>query len=280
MKMLDINLTGHLWGMPVSLIGQATLANSISSIPTNLTIVNQTTPTDTWIIAAIGAFGAIFGALAGGLATYIIERLRIKNMDCQRRQQAYSQLYGRKLAYVQCYVSYFMNFIALEKSLALMDFGLRNPERVAINGTEYLTSSIEFDHELSGALIAKSDEFALRLAQSRQDLWEVIGLVKLLFTNTDDLIRDIKILDDTFETFEEEIKTDRERDLIEFRYELLPHTRLNITTSWPETKETSLKNNYINRLDEKFNNLLNYLENEIKRELEDAKKKHWWQLWK
>ena len=266
--------------MPVSLIGQVVLENGISSIPTNLTIVNQITPTNTWIIAAIGAIGAIFGALVGGLATYIIEKSKIKNLDAQRRQQTYSQLYGRKQAYVQCYVSYFMNFIALEKSFALRDFGLRIPERVTINGNDYLTSSIERDNRISGELLAKSDDFALRLAQSRQDLWEIIGLVKLLFTNTEDLIGDIKNLDDAFETFEDEIKNDQERGLIEFQYELLPHTRLNITTSWPKTKENILREDYINGLDGKFNDLLNYLETEIKIELEDAKKKHWWQIWK
>jgi len=70
-------------------------------------ILVQLPQTDnTWVIAAIGAFSAIFGALAGGLATYIIEKSKMKNIDAQRRQQIYSQLNGRKQTYLQCYVSY------------------------------------------------------------------------------------------------------------------------------------------------------------------------------
>jgi hypothetical protein len=196
----------------------------------DLTIINQIATTNTWIIAAIGALGAIFGALAGGLATYIIENLKIKNTDAQRRQQAYSQLYGRKGTYLQCCVSYFVNFIALEKSIAMHDFGLRIPETIALGGIVYSTKNI-IEPQIPNVLFAKSDEFALRLSQSRQDVWEVIGLIKLLFTDTDDKIRAIEDFDKKFDPFEDEIRNDQENGLIEFQYEELPHSRLDITTS-------------------------------------------------
>lgn len=201
-------------------------------------------------------------------------------MDIQRRQQAYSQLNGRKRTYLQYNVSYFMNFIALEKSFAFRDFGLRIPEKITLGGNEYLTKSIEFDPQLPKVFLDKSDEIVLRLAQSRQDVWEVIGLIKLLFTDTEDKIKNIEDFDDKFVIFEDEIKNDKERGLIEFQYELLPHSRLNITTSWPKTKETKLREEYIKIFDKKFDDLLDYLKNQIQEERKSAKKKHWWQFWR
>lgn len=235
---------------------------------------------NTWFIAAIGALGAILGALAGGRATYIIEKLKIKNIDAQRRQQIYSQLNGRKRTYLQCYASYIMNFIALEKTFALMDFSLRIPERITINGIEYLTNSLVFDPQLPKELKATCDELTLRLAQSRQEVWEAIGLIKILFTNTEDMITDIENFDKKFETLESEIKSDSERGLIEFQYEQLPHSKLNVTTSWPESKETKLREEYINIFDRKFENLLDHLKSEINREQENATEIEWWQFWR
>jgi hypothetical protein len=81
---MDLNLTGELWGMPFSLIGQAAEICDISTLPANITIVNQMAATNTWIIAAIGALGAIFGALSGGLANYMIER-RKRQFDLKKQ---------------------------------------------------------------------------------------------------------------------------------------------------------------------------------------------------
>jgi len=243
-------------------------------------VLAQLAEPNTWIVAAIGAVGAIFGALAGGLATYMIERSKDKDINIQRRQQAYSQLNGRKATYVQSIVSYYMNFIALEYSYAIRDFGMRIPGRITIDGKEYLTKSIVFDPQTLKMFLNKSDELALKLAQSRQDVWEVIGLIKLLFTNTDAMIKDIDDFDKKLVIFEDELKSDKEKGLIEVTYELLPHDRLDITSSWPKIKEAKLREDYIKIFDKKFDDLLDYLKSQIQAEQESAKKKHWWQFWR
>jgi len=249
--MIDINLTGQLWGMPVSLIGQAAHACNISTLPANLTIVNQMAATNTWIIAAIGALGAIFGALASSLATYFIERLKIKNTNTQRRQQVYSQLIGRKRLWLQYYATYHTNLIALEKSLALQKWGLGfSDPRLTREGKKKLEDELNKNREVFKEFTTKSDDLAIGLAKSGQEMWETIGLVRVLFADTQrlrNLLRDIEMFDKAFENFEDEIIKDRENGLIIITLRQLGESNnFDLATDWPERKVQKLKEDYIN----------------------------------
>jgi hypothetical protein len=81
---MDINLTGQIFGMPVSLIGQLTQASNISTIPQNLTIVNQMAPS--MANTVIAALSALFGALVGGSVTYLVA---YKRQKYELRREAY-----------------------------------------------------------------------------------------------------------------------------------------------------------------------------------------------
>jgi hypothetical protein len=275
---LDFNLTGQLWGWPISLAGQTTITSNISSIPANLTIVNQTNQTTALIIATIGVLGAISGALASGLAAYYIEKLKIDDTKRQRMQQAYYQLYGRKCLYLQNYASYFMNFILLEYSYALRDYGERFSETIKIKGKEYRTKNTEIDPQKVEYFVKRSDELSMILAQSKNEVWEIIGQIKLLFTDTDEEISKIKDFAEKFGIFEEELIKEQENGSIEFEFSVLPRDKLSITSDWPSAKKEMLKDDYINKYDELFDALLANLQNEIEKEKKNTTKLHCWQL--
>ena len=57
-----------------------------------------------------GIFGFI-GVVVGGLITYSIEKLKLKDNESQRREQVYSQLSGQRSVISQLYKSYFNAFI-------------------------------------------------------------------------------------------------------------------------------------------------------------------------
>jgi hypothetical protein len=245
---MDINFTGQLWGMPASLIGQATLASGISSIPTNLTIVNQIAATNTWVIAAIGALGAIFGALAGGFATYYIEKLKIKNMDAQRMQQAYSELMGRKEeAYslllgrkhtmLQFYASYYSLYIKSQswlyhgKLLAFNNIDIESDELVRV--IEHRKTGNLIQEDLDKAILyirekfysevdtspdvkeglrtrQKSEDLQLELGRSAERVFEILGKIKILFPSQEvrDHVEQIEKALDNLSNIEGQINQD------------------------------------------------------------------------
>jgi len=177
----------------------------------DLTVVNQIAATNTWIIAAIGALGAIFGALAGGFATYCIEKLKIKNMDAQRMQQAYSELMGHKYMILQIYDSYFNSFIGSEllnrcsyiTAISEVDYShiteitkndINKRER-AIN--QNINDIIKDSTEYKFAMEAdnRCRELELKLGESYERLWTTIGLIQVVFSDTSKLEKLIKLID-------------------------------------------------------------------------------------
>lgn len=193
-------------------------------------------------------------------------------------QQAYYQLYSRRYLYLQNYASYFMNFISLEYSYSLRDYGDRFPEKIIIKGTEYNTKNTEIDPQKIEYFVKRADELSMILAQSKKEVWEVIGQIKLLFVDTDDSINNIKEFAEKFGAFEEEMIREQEQGLIEFKFEVLPRGKLIITSDWPKAKKITLKDVYINKFDEIFNVLLVHMQNELDKEKENAKKPRYWQL--
>lgn len=68
-----------------------------------------------WITAGIPALGAILGAIAGGSATYFIQRLLIKNSQLEKRKQTYSKLKGLKDLLGQVYYAFFAATVIYKK---------------------------------------------------------------------------------------------------------------------------------------------------------------------
>ena len=177
----------------------------------DLTIANQIAATNTWIIAAIGAFGAVLGALAGGLATYCIEKLKIKNMDAQRMQQAYSELMGHKYMILQIYDSYFNSFIGSEllninsylDAITQIDYShITEITKKDINKrqreiNQNINAKIADSTEYKFAMEAdnRCRELELKLGESYERLWTTIGLIQVVFSDTPNLEKLIELID-------------------------------------------------------------------------------------
>jgi len=71
--------------------------------------------------AGIGFLGAILGAAVGGGATYYIEKLKIKNLECEKRKQIYSQLMGQKIIIRELYIALGVNIITTKYYEILKD---------------------------------------------------------------------------------------------------------------------------------------------------------------
>jgi hypothetical protein len=70
--------------------------------------------------AIVGIIGAVLGACAGALGTYYIEKLKIKNIDSQKRQQVYCQLLGLKFVLSQVYSSTYQAKMLFDFNMARM----------------------------------------------------------------------------------------------------------------------------------------------------------------
>jgi hypothetical protein len=112
------------------------------------------------VSAAIGFFGAILGATVGGGATYYIEKLKIKNLDVEKRKQAYSQLVGHKSMMQQLYI-------------ALGD------NRIMAKYYELLEKSSQEQN-----MRQKADDIILEVARTSRQLFEIIGIIQILFPDT------------------------------------------------------------------------------------------------
>lgn len=196
-------------------------------------ILVQLPQTDnTWVIAAIGALGAIFGALAGGLATYLIEKLKIKNTDIQRRQQAYSELMGRKHMILQYNASYFSELIrsgfltncSLITAISQVDYRhiaeimttdiTKAEKEMSKTINDINEASKEF--EIAREADKRSRELQLKLGEGYERLWVTIGLIKLLFSDALELGTYIDPIEasERAKEFEDLEKSINERNLV------------------------------------------------------------------
>jgi len=167
-----------------------------------------------WITAIIGIMGALIGVLLGGFVTYSIEKYKVKNNELQRRQQIYSQLIGQKSLLIQCYRSFYTSFI-LATVNDVLGVSIEHLSKAEI--TEYLDykynkyiKSGDFERE-------KFMDLSIELAKSKRDLWEIIGLLQVLFHLNEELINIIEQIRISEEKFEELAK-----DILREFEELMP----------------------------------------------------------
>jgi len=150
-----------------------------------------------WIPAFIGVIGAIFGAFAAGIATYYIEKLKIKNVEFEKRKQIYSRLNGiialiNQIMYLHgestIDSTYFYTFY--ESKIPIYAQQYENNKFAEI---ERLLKEIP-DRQQGDEEKEKSEKYALKAGQIYRQLGEIIGLILVSFDNTvklDDLINEL-----------------------------------------------------------------------------------------
>lgn len=143
-----------------------------------------------WTPAAIGVIGAVFGALAAGVAAYYIEKLKINNNETEKRKQIYSKLLGVYYLLIQTYYSH--GHTAIQTRYHYAHYALKIPiynqqniqksllERESINRNSPECRAADSFRE-------KTEETTLRVGQINRELWETLGLVQISFINTDKL---------------------------------------------------------------------------------------------
>jgi hypothetical protein len=121
----------------------------------------------------VPAIAALLVALIG-LASYQWGlRKQLKATDEQRRQQAYSQLLGRKAVMSQLYVSRF-------EALIYSDY---HEARWKLSGAP----KDSLDLQEAQRWMHKSEDLALEVSKSNQALFETLGLIRSCFRRTQEL---------------------------------------------------------------------------------------------
>ena len=165
--------------------------------------------------AVIAAGGAVLGAVAGGGATYYIQKLNIKNNENEQRRQAYSKLTGKKILLLQSYISYYIAFIQSQRADSYCTLEtLCGKEEGNIGQddiNQYIRDSVSCQEAMK--MKTKYENLQLEIAKNECTLWETIGQIQFLFPDAvieiDELIRKIKSVDEKFVNFEKEIKEDK-----------------------------------------------------------------------
>ena len=210
------------------------------------------------ISSLIPATFGIIGVAVGGYITYSLEKLKLKNNESQRREQIYSQLSGRKSLTLQLYKSYFEAFIWSNYYYSLEKLDGSNQPNLLLEKK-------------------RSDGLALEKAKNNQSLFETIGLIQILFPNTNELNELIKPLLDIDERFKF-IKDLRQEIRDEEQYQdWMCNTDsdqiLSDAVDEIEKLEKTVKLDIENPIDKLLDHLKSYIHKEIRT-------KHCWEFWK
>ena len=113
----------------------------------------------------------------------------IESIDCNRQEQAYSQLIGLKFMTDQLYLS---TSDAFSESAII-----EARERLGLPSISALGKSEEKRR--------KYEELALELARNNQRLWETIGLIRVLFTPSEEQEKLIKSFESSMKEFQKNL---------------------------------------------------------------------------
>jgi hypothetical protein len=259
---------------------------------------------DPSVVALIGVLGIVFGAIAAGLFQFLTERRRIRESEKNNRILAHSNLLGCKHATLQYYESYLVSIINAENSplhsthiaTKAIDFSvvekcLMEKEPLTETANQYASQKLALMLEKSIDLKEglryrqRADDLALQLANTDERFWRIIGQVKTLFPdiNATNLIREIGEAESDLDNSRKIINSSFNKINRAERIELKLITSNEKRDSWFHEKEQKLKLQVdsslsdvrakIDNLDSKIDNLLDYLEDYLKR-------KSWWQFWR
>jgi len=195
-------------------------------------ILVQLAQTNTWTIAAISALGAIFGALAGGLATYMIEKEKNKTLKIQKQWEVFSKLKGIQAILPQDYITHYTNII----------FTI-NQEAAARLHTEEENQRLHLEE--ARRMNASSYESSRLFAKDRQELYELIGSIMILFPNDQELHEKINPIYSQLTVFESEFEKAK---LMRGLEPLIPHIFDDLKT-WNDTFDRTKAGEYFKKLD-------------------------------
>ena len=211
---------------------------------------------DTMLLTAVAACSAIIAAMVTSLTYFYIEKRRSENethrLLLQRQEQAYSQLMGLEVMTSQLYVSMIGAITLFAYNMAL----------------ERLERPCRSELGKIGEKHREYNELALELARTNQRLLETIGLIRVLFSPSEEL-------DKLIEPFKPSmIKLREHRESITDYYKNVTVDNVN---TWPEAATAGLDEAIITYVEFPFESLQKYIEDKIRDEKDLAK--NWWQFW-
>jgi len=201
-------------------------------------IVNTTLFQGIVTLSAVIVGGIVGGWIAGKMAVRLEEQ-KAKIQDYQRRQQVYSQLMGQRQLVAHLHSSYY-------RSVAHLIYCSGKNPRI-IKEAQQNEKKIE--------------DLQLELARGNQDLWEIIGIIQVLFDDTENLTNLIKKVDDSemkFVTFETGLKKATEKGFC-------------VTADWYEETEKEFYK-ISDNFQTKIGKLLEHLKTEIHKETKNRRK--------
>ena len=203
---------------------------------------------------AIVTLGAVaLGGLISFLTSAINDKRQYRINRLQRQEQAYSQLYGLKFMTDQLYLT--TSDIFSESALIEALERLELPSRSALGNSQEKRR--------------KYDELALELARNNQRLWETIGLIRVLFTPSEEQERLIKLFELSMKEFQKNIGS------IADYYE---KATIENVDAPPDTARIGIKRIIHEYVDIPFEALQKHLEDMIN--AEKTRAKSWWQFWR
>ncbi len=198
-------------------------------------------------ILLTGSLGAVLGAIASGIASYRVEKLKIKNIGYVEKKQAYSRLWGRKHLVSQSRASYFSAFIQSQ----IYDANICLRATLDKRGGK---STDEMEQNLKDSSVYQQimrvtqryENLQLKLADDNCRMWETIGQIQILFpanTEVDKLIDQIRLIEKNFSEFERTII----KEVESFISTLIPESEFPSTyklDEWGATKSNELDKLY------------------------------------
>jgi uncharacterized membrane protein YgaE (UPF0421/DUF939 family) len=230
---------------------------------TNPIIINATLNQPSQGLLSNPAVTALLGIAFGGILNILFfsyqEKTKIENRKRQKKKQIYSRLRGAIESTEQAYNNFGEIQIMYRLYKTLYDRGVSSHRDKAKNYEQKVSEEME------------------RIANTRQQLWEIIGLIEVSFPPSDTLkshLETICKIEATFESKREEVKTNIENASND---ELLEADlcKGNLRKQAFETLTNVIKNSCTSPL----YNLANWLLIEIKDEEEMLKKRPFWKIW-
>jgi hypothetical protein len=263
----------------------------MGTIAANVTLIQP------WYTGAIGLIaGAIFGAIIAGGITLYRDSQNDKKQKRDAQIRAISNLRGRKHTMLQSKASYYsaffesLNLSASAKiiSTRYIDYdSIRSLRESKIPGemekaqqyvNEKIDSSLRKSLEMKEGLRQKQryEELQQEMAKNDERFWVTIGHIKTLFPNkrVEELIKTIKNADEELGKLEKEYtegiepirnEINTNPGLIESNLDRKNWVKriLESLDDWVNSQYPTLRSK-VDNFDSKIDNLLNYLENELK----------------
>lgn len=221
---------------------------------TNMSDIVQSQQISPFSIAAIGVLGAVLGALAGGYATYSIEKLKIKNNEYEKRRQLYARLGG----------------LVVNLSQIIMGF-----QEFRIYQLFHKSKWIRLGEPVNSIELKSSDNFyelrvdtAFKLRETQVDLYETLSTIRLLFNRSDKLETLIRRFDFINNVLDDKYDIDALQKMDDSQLD-----------NWCRNEVGGLSYMISREIMQPFTELQSYLKSEIDLETKNLYERPFWKLW-